>query len=131
VDELPEHTGAHYDEQRDVIEVVRGLDGESLFRCLAQEIAYAELDHKNTDTLQCNDKGFSAYAASYALCAKHGIDTKGYDFSEVKGYFADREGKEVRGEIKTIRDTVNDVATRMARTLNPPEKQAKNQEARS
>jgi hypothetical protein len=125
------YQGAHYSEARDVIEVVRGLDGESLFRCLAQEISYATLDHQNTDTLQCNDKGFAAYAASYALCAKHGIDAKGYDFSEAPGYFAGRDGKEVRGEIKTIRDTVNDVATRMARTLNPPEKQAKNQEARS
>jgi hypothetical protein len=83
VDRLPDGAGAHYDEPRDVIEVVRGLDGESLFRCLAQEIAYAELDHQNTDTLQCNDKGFAAYAASYAICAKYGIDTKGYNFAEV------------------------------------------------
>jgi hypothetical protein len=127
----PPYQGAHYSEQRDVIEVERGLDGESLFRCLAQEIAYATLDHQNTDTLLCNDKGFAAYAASYALCAKHGVEAKGYDFNEVKQYFAGREGKDIRGELKTIRDTVNDVATRMARSLNPPEKQAKNQEARS
>jgi hypothetical protein len=125
------YQGAHYSEQRDVIEVERGLDGESLFRCLAQEIAYATLDHQNTDTLQCNDKGFAAYAASYALCAKHGIEAKGYDFNEVKSYFAGREGKEIRGELKQIRDTVNDVATRMARSLNPPEKKEPNKEARS
>ncbi len=130
VDSLQEGTGAHYSESRDVIEVVRGLDGESLFRCLAQEIAYAELDHQNTDTLQCNDKGFAAYAASYALCAKYGIDTKGYSFADVPNYFANRDGKEVRGEIKTIRDTVNDVATRMAKVLEP-QKNAPAQEVRS
>ena len=130
VDGLQEGNGAHYSESRDVIEVVRGLDGESLFRCLAQEIAYAELDHQNTDTLQCNDKGFAAYAASYALCAKYGIDTKGYSFADVPNYFANRDGKEVRGEIKTIRDTVNDVATRMAKVLEP-QKKAPAQEVRS
>jgi hypothetical protein len=124
------YKGAHYFEQRSVIEVERGLDGESLFRCLAQEIAYATLNNQSPDALQCDDKGFVAYAASYALCAKHGIEAKGYDFSEVKDYFADREGSEVRGELKTIRDTVNDVATRMARFLNPPDKKTPNQEVR-
>ncbi len=131
VDSLNEGKGAHYSEERNVIEVTRGLDGNSLFRCLAQEVAYATLDHQNPDTLQCNDKGFAAYAASYALCAKYGIEAKGYDFSDVSGYLAGRDGKEVRGELKTIRDTVNDVATRMARTLNPPEKKTPNQEARA
>jgi hypothetical protein len=130
VDSLQNGTGAHYDEPRDVIEVVRGLDGENLFRCLAQEIAYAELDHQPTDSLQCNDKGFVAYAASYAICAKYSVDTKGYNFDEVKDYFAGREGKDIRGELKTIRDTVNDVATRMAKVLEP-QKKAPTQEARS
>jgi hypothetical protein len=127
---LGEGVGAHYNDANDVIEVARGLDGDSLYRCLAQEASYATLAHKNADEIHCTDKGFSAYCASFALCIKHGIETKGYDFSEVKSYFAGREGKEIRGELKQIRDTVNDVATRMARTLNPPEKQAKSQEAR-
>ena len=130
VDSLQDGTGAHYSEQRDVIEVVRGLDGESLFRCIAQEIAYAELDHQNTDTLKCKDKGFSAYAASYALCAKYGIDTKDYAFADAPDYFANRDGKDIRGEIKTIRDTVNDVASRMEKVLEP-QKKAPAQEARS
>ena len=130
VDSLQDGNGAHYSESRDVIEVVRGLDGDSLFRCLAQEIAYAEPDHQNTETLQCKNKGFTAYAASYALCAKYGIDTKGYSFAEVPAYFANRNGKEVRSEIKTIRDTVNDVATRMSKVLEP-QKKAPAQEARS
>ena len=130
VSSVPEGAGAHYDEQRGVIEVASGLDGDSLFRCLSQEIAYAELDRRDTGTLPCNDEGFTAYAASYVLCTKYGLDTKGYDFSEAPDYFAGRDGKEVRGEIKAIRDTVNDVATRMARTLNPPEKKAPAQEAR-
>ena len=131
VDSVQEGVGARYNEQRGVIEVVRGLDGDSLFRCLSQEIAYAGLDRRDTGALPCNDKGFAAYAASYALCTKYGMDTKGYDFAEVPEYFAGRDGKEVRGEIKTIRDTVNDVATRMARELEPPEKKAQAQEARA
>ncbi|MCL2343068.1 MAG: hypothetical protein FWC62_04100 [Firmicutes bacterium] len=129
VDSLPDGIGAHYNEQRGVIEVVRGLDGDSLFRCLAQEIAYAELSRH--DAAPCRDKSFTAYAASYALCAKHGVDTKGYYFGKVTEHFAECDGREIRGEIKAIRDTVNDVSTRMARVLNPPERKAPAQEARS
>lgn len=131
VDSLREGTGARYSEQHNVIEVVRGLDGGSLFRCLAQEIAYATLNHQNANDLPVSDKGFIAYAASYALCVKHGIEAKGYDFSEVKSHFAGRDGREVRGKIKTIRDTVNDMSTHMARLLNPPEKKSPSQEVRS
>ncbi len=64
------------------------------------------------------------------LFPKHGISVEGYSFGNVPEYFAGMAGKEVRGEIKAIRDTVNDVATRMARALNPPEKKAPVQEAR-
>ena len=103
----------------------------SLFRCMSQEIAYAQLDHQNTDTLTCNDKGFAAYAASYVICEKYGIDTKGYEFSNVPEYFEGRDGKEVRGEIKAIRDTVNDVAGHMAKELNPQQRDAKTQEERA
>ncbi len=131
VEGLSAGTGAHYNEQSGVIEVQRGLDGVSLFRCMAQEIAYAELSRQSPESLQVADKGFAAYAASYALCAKHGIDTKGYDFAGAPVYFEGRDGKAIRGELKAIRDTVNDVATRMARQLNPPEKKAPAQEVRS
>lgn len=131
VDALPDGVGARYNEQSNIIEVVRGLDGDSLFRCMAQEIAYANLDHQNTDTLTCQEKGFSAYAASYTLCVKHGIDTKGYDFSDAPEYFAGRDGKEIRGEIKAIRDTVNEVAGRMAKVLEPQQKEARRQEVRA
>ncbi len=133
VDELPgelKGAGARYDPKRNVIEVERGLGGESFYRCVAQEIAYAELDKKPPETLQCANIGFAAYAASYSLCKKHGISVEGYSFGNVPEYFAGMAGKEVRGEIKAIRDTVNDVATRMARALNPPEKKAPVQEAR-
>ena len=136
VDTLNDANGARYNEQSGVIEVVKGLDGESLFRCLAQEIAYAqldrlELDHREPDEPVCMDKGFSAYAASYALCVKNGIDARGFDFADAPDYFADRDGKEVRGEIKAIRDTVNEVAGRMAKTLEPPQREARKQEVRA
>jgi len=131
VDSLSDGVGARYNEQNNIIEVARGLDGVSLFRCLSQEIAYATLDHQNTDTLTCNDKGFAAYAASYTICVKNGIDAKGYDFTDSPEYFKGRDGKEVRGEIKAIRDTVNDVAGRMAKVLDPPQKSDRQQEERA
>ena len=131
VDSLKEGVGARYDTQSGAIEVVRGLAGDSLFRCLSQEVSYSTLDRLIVAMPQKSDKDFIAYAAAYTICTKYGIDTKGFDFSNTPEYFAGRDGKEVRGEIKTIRDAVNNVATRMARGLEPPERKAQSQEARS
>lgn len=125
---LNDRAGARYNEQSGVIEVAQGLSGENLFRCLAQEIAYASLDKSGAEV---KDPGFTAYATSYTLCRKNGIDTQGYDFQDVPKYFSDMDGKDVRGEVRALRDTVNDISGRMARVLNPPEKNAPSQEARA
>ena len=119
--------GALYQPQQNVIEVTRGLNGDSLYRCLAQEIAYAEIDRSSVEV---KEPGFTAYAASYTLCQKYGVDTKGYDFSSVPDSFNGLEGKDVRGEIRALRDTVNDIAGRMVKTLEQ-QKSAPAQEARA
>ena len=94
--------GAQYLPGAEKIEIVKGLDGQSIFRCLSQEVACA------------NNEGisnFTAYAASFALCEKYGIDTEGYDFSKAPEYFSTFEDKEVRREIGAVRDTVADIAS--------------------
>lgn len=128
VDSLPDNMGAQYNGS--VIEITRGLDGENLFRCMAQEMSYAILHQQDVETATNEDIGFAAYAASYVMCEKHGIDTEAYDFSESIDYFKDKESNEVISELKAIRDTVHDVAGRMAKELNPPQKDVREQEAR-
>jgi len=123
-------TGAQYIPEIDQIEIVKGLDGQSIFRCLSQEIAFANLDHIPAEKLPCNDKDFTAYAASYALCQKYGIDTKDYNFSKVPEYFSNVEDKDLRKEIGAVRDTVADISSEMSKSIEQLQKAAKNQDAR-
>jgi hypothetical protein len=108
--------GAEYQRDKGVIELTRGMDGEDIYRSLSNEIAMAQLDRKDTE---CRDDGFVAYAASYVLAKKHGVDVSDYEFSDAPAYFEGQDKDEVRGELAAVRDTANDMATRMARQLEP------------
>jgi predicted acetyltransferase len=130
VDPLNDNVGARYNEDNNVIEVSRGLDGENLFRAISNEQAYASLYKQNPDTSSFEDINFAAYSASYVISEKNGIDTKMYDFSESADYFAHKDSKEIIGEIRAIRDAAHEIASRMTKELNTPQKEAKAQEAR-
>ena len=129
-DSIDDGVGARYDENQNMIFVEKGLDGNSLFRCITQEVAYAYLYKQDAVTPTFEDIGFIAHATSYTLCEKYGIDTKGYDFSEVSEYFRDKDSKEVIGELKTIGDMTHEIAGRMAKELNPPQKDTRVHDAR-
>lgn len=121
--------GAQYISELDQIEIVKGLDGESIFRCLSQEVANADLAHIPPEKLQCQNTAFTAYAVSYTLCQKYGIDTKDYDFADAPAHFDKVENKDLRNEVGVIRDTVADLAGAIGKSLEQ-QKSARNQEAR-
>lgn len=129
VDPLNDKVGARYNEDLNVIEVSRGLDGENLFRAISNEQAYASLYKQELDK-SFDDISFAAYATSYVICEKYGVDTKQYDFHESVDYFHGKDSKEIIGEIRAIRDTAHEMASRMSKELNPPQKEAKSQDAR-
>ena len=130
VDAVEIGSGAQFNEQLNVIEVARGLDGDSLFRALTQEVAFATLYKQSPDEMPIEDVGFAAYATSYVICKKSGVDTKDYNFSESPEYFKEKDSKEIIGEIKAIRDSTHEIAGRMHKELTPPVKDAKSQDAR-
>jgi len=114
------NTCAHYNPEQGVIEVTRGMDAESIFRCLSHEVALARLEQAGIE-----NGVLAAYAASYTLCQKYGVDTPNYDFSQVPEYFANKDSKELRSELAPIRDTVAELATSMYKALEPQDKGAR------
>jgi len=118
--------GALYQPAQKRIEIVQGLDGSSIFRCLSQEVALAQID---TAGRECQSPEFVAYAASYVLCLKNGVDAQSYDFSKVPDLFSESDSKAVRSEIGAVRDTVADLASELGKKLEA-QKAPKNQEAR-
>lgn len=122
----PSAAGALYQPNQNRIEIVQGLDGASIFRCLSQEVALAQID---TAGRECQSPEFVAYAASYVLCQKNGVDAKSYDFSKVSDLFSESDSKTVRAEIGAVRDTVSDLGSELNKKLEA-QKAAKNQEVR-
>ena len=125
VDELPNGGGAMADSQTGEILVLRGMEFKDTFRCVANQIALAEVDKDNVA-----DPQFTAYCASYIICKKHGVDTKDYSFDDVERMFSGMDSRESKSELTQIRDTANEVLGRMHRQLNAPQKESKSQDER-
>lgn len=116
-DQMPENKGALFEPEENCIYVRKGMDAEQIFRSLTPELALAGFANgdKNYDR---DEDAFHAYCASYMLCMKYGIDTRGYDFSHAPEFFEGMEPQEVRAELSKARNAANDISSRMAKVLD-------------
>jgi hypothetical protein len=125
VDELRDGGGAATNPETGDISVRKGLAFPDLFRSLAHELAYAAVPSESRI-----DPRFAAYAASYALCKKYGVDTQNFNFGSAPPQFRDMDAQTVKRELSGIKDAIETVSTRMARNLDAKERAAKNADAR-
>lgn len=116
-DQMPEDKGALFEPDENCIYVRKGMDAEQIFRSLTPELALAGFANGDPNYDRDED-AFHAYCASYMLCKKYGIDTKGYDFSHAPEFFEGMEPQEVRAELTKARDAAYDVSSRMAKVLD-------------
>lgn len=115
-DSLPGNMGALYDHGQKALFVRRGMAAEDIFRSVSKELAHAEIA-ANDPNYNRDDAAFAAYSASYILCRKNGVDTKGYDFSRLPDAFREADAQSVRGVLTQIRDTAGSISARMSRVL--------------
>ena len=116
VNELPNHMGALYDHDQQVIFVRRGMTADDIFRSVSKELAHAELAAVNENYTR-EGAAFAAYSVSYMLCRKNGIDCSGYDFSRLPDDFREADAQSVRAKLSEIRDTASEISARMARVF--------------
>lgn len=116
VDSLPNNMGARYDHDQQVIFVCRGMDAGDIFRSVSKELSHAELAGSQ-EVYNRSDAVFAAYSASYLLCKKYGVDVTDYNFSRLPTTFRESSPQQVRNILSEIRDTANQIATRMYRAL--------------
>jgi len=108
--------GAMLDPEQGAIFVRKGMDAPDIFRSIANELAHAEF--AGGDPAYDRDaNAFKAYCASYMLCKRSGIDTKGYDFSTLPDTLQVMDAQEIRGELSQVRDAAGDISSRMAKVL--------------
>ena len=115
-DQMPEGKGAIFEPEENCIYVRKGMNAQEIFRSVTPELVFAA--YANGDKgYDRGEDAFHAYCASYLLCKKYGVDTKGFDFSHAPEFFEGMEPQEVRGELSKVRDAAGDISSRMAKVL--------------
>ena len=115
VEELPQGRGAVYDPEQNAILVKKGMDAPDIFRCVSLEAANVQLAQSH-EGYSREAEGYKAYAVSYMLCQRYGVDVKGYDISRLDGVLQGQDPREeVPAALTDMRDTFKEMNGRMAR----------------
>ena len=117
VEELPQGRGAVYDPEQNAILVKKGMDAPDIFRCVSLEAADVQLAQSH-EGYSREAEGYKAYAVSYMLCQRYGVDVKGYDISRLDGVLQGQDPREeVPAALTDMRDTFKEMNGRMARAM--------------
>jgi hypothetical protein len=102
---------ARYSPEKDTIFIVRGLEANEIFRALSYEIGIAKCAQSDMDRKEAM---FPAYCSAYILCERNGFDTGDFNFDKAPEQFADKDAKETRKELGSIRDLANEIGQNMS-----------------
>lgn len=117
VEELPQGRGAVYDPEQNAILVKKGMDAPDIFRCVSLEAANVQLAQSH-EGYSREAEGYKAYAVSYMLCQRYGVDVKGYDISRLDGVLQGQDPREeVPAALTDMRDTFKEINGRIARAM--------------
>ena len=112
-------SNAKYSPDKDTIFVVRGLEANELFRSLAFEICIAKCAAKG---IERQEGMFPSYCSAYMLCARNGFETQSFNFEKAPEQFTDKDLKEIRASLGSIRDMANEIGQEMNRQFEVMEK---------
>ena len=116
-EELPQGQGALYAPEQNAILVKKGMDAPDIFRCVSLEVANVQLV-RNREGYSRETEGYKAYAVSYMLCKRYGVDAQEYDISRLDGVLQGQDPKEVvPAALTDMRDTFKELNGRMARAM--------------
>ena len=117
VEELPQGRGAMFSAEQNAILVKKGMDAPDIFRCVSLEVANVQLAQSH-EGYSREAEGYKAYAVSYMLCQRYGVDVKGYDISRLDGVLQGQDPREeVPAALTDMRDTFKEMNGRMARAM--------------
>ena len=123
--ELPEGVNVAYHAESNVIYVRQGLDAPTIFRGLAQELAYVHMVKGNH---QFVNPSFALYSVSYMLCKRNGVSVEHFSFAEMPEEYRQMDAKALRAEAGAIRDMAGTITADMNRLFAAQEKAQKNRD---
>ena len=110
---------ARFDPQSRKIYVKQGLDADTLFRCITQEVAVAEYAKGHRKRSECD---FDASCIAYILCKRFGVPTEDFSFEQVSESLKGLEPKAIQNRLKRIRDTAGTMTDKLRQVLEPDRK---------
>ena len=117
VEELPQGRGAMFSAEKNAILVKKGMDAPDIFRCVSLEIANVQLA-QSMDSYSRETDGYKAYAVSYMLCRRYGVDAQEYEISKLDGVFQGQVPREdIPAALTDMRDAFKSLNGRMARAM--------------
>lgn len=118
---------ARFDPQSRKIYVKQGLDADTLFRCICQEISVAEYAKGHRKRSECD---FDASCIAYMMCKRFGVPTDSYSFEKLPERLSRTENKAVHAELDGIREIANRLSEGLQQMLAPRQRSDKNRDAR-
>lgn len=91
------------------IAIDEGMSEMQTIKTLTHEIAHAKLHAIDPDEKTApedrNTKEVEAESVAYTVCQRYGLETSDYSFGYIAGWSSDKETKELKGSLETIRST--------------------------
>ena len=117
VEELPQGRGGHVFRRAERHPGEKGMDAPDIFRCVSLEVANVQLA-QSMDGYSRETDGYKAYAVSYMLCKRYGVDAKEYEISKLDGVFQGQVPREdIPAALTDMRDAFKSLNGRMARAM--------------
>jgi len=111
-EDIPGGAKGYFSHAENRIAIQEGMSEIQTVKTAIHEIAHAKLhaikpDEKVTpeERKDRHTKEVEAESVAYTVCQRYGIETSDYSFGYIAGWSSDKETKELKGSLETIRST--------------------------
>ena len=118
-EDIPGGSHGYYHLMEKRIAIQEGMSELQTLKTAIHEIAHAKLHAidpeapamEQTDRPDSRTREVQAESVAYAVCQHYGLDTSDYSFGYVAGWSSDKDLKELKASLETIRATAHELIT--------------------
>ena len=115
-EDIPGGAKGYFSYVENRIAIQKGMSEIQTMKTAIHEIAHAKLHAINPDEKIAPEerkdrhtKEVEAESVAYTVCRRYGIETSDYSFGYIAGWSSDKDTKELKGSLETIRSTATEM----------------------
>lgn len=124
VDNLESNKVANWNKEDNTLYVCRNTDTAVVFNAIAKELAKANENENSGIEL----REFKSNCIAYMISKKYGIDVSNVEIGDIPNSLMTLEPKQIRNELVSMRDTMEDMNNRMSQYFESISKTQKNKD---